>query len=221
MGNTAALQKRVIRIPRYTLGEELFNAISHGIGALLSIAALVLMLVRAKGALQNTTVSLFGSALIILYITSCLYHSLSPKVKGKAVFRVLDHCTVFLLVLGTYIPVSLVGVGGVLGWTLFGIVCFFAILGIVLTAVNLERYNIPAVVCHLMSGWSILIGIPALLRNLGSKGLGYLLLGGILYTAGAILYGVGAKKKYCHCVFHIFCLLGSFCHFWCIFQFLL
>ena len=221
MDNPAVIQKRVIRIPSYTLGEELFNAISHGIGALLSIAALVLMIVRAHGALPVTTVSLFGSSLILLYIISCVYHALSPRLKGKKVLRVLDHCCVFLLVLGTYIPVSLIGVGGALGWVLFGIVCFFAILGIVLTAVNLERFQVPAVICQLISGWSILIGLPGLTRTMGRAGILYLLLGGIMYSIGAVLYGVGSKKKYTHCVFHIFCLLGSFCHFWCVFQYLL
>ena len=221
MENTSVMQKPVVRIPSYTLGEELFNAISHGIGAVLSIAALVLMTVWAHGAITITSVSLFGSALIILYTISCIYHALSPRLKGKRVLRIIDHCNVFLLVLCTYIPVSLIGVGGALGWVLFGIVCFFAILGIVLTAVNLERFQVPAVICHLVSGWSILIGVPGLLRTMGGKGLFFLILGGVLYSVGAVLYRIGAKKKYGHCVFHIFCLAGSFFHFWCVFRYLL
>ena len=107
--------RRRIRIPDYTLGEELFNAISHGIGAGLSIAALVLMVIRAQGALAVTSVSLFGSAMILLYTISCIYHALSPRLKGKGVLRVIDHCNVFLLVYGTYIPASLLGVGGTAG----------------------------------------------------------------------------------------------------------
>lgn len=221
MENTSVMQKPIVRIPSYTLGEELFNSISHGIGAMLSIAALVLMTVWAHGAITITSVSLFGSALIILYTISCIYHALSPRLKGKRVLRIIDHCNVFLLVLCTYIPVSLIGVGGALGWVLFGIVCFFAILGIVLTAVNLERFQVPAVICHLVSGWSILIGVPGLLRTMGGKGLFFLILGGVLYSVGAVLYRIGAKKKYGHCVFHIFCLAGSFFHFWCVFRYLL
>ena len=221
MENASVMQKPVVRIPSYTLGEELFNAISHGIGAVLSIAALVLMTVWAHGAIRITSVSLFGSALIILYTISCIYHALSPRLKGKRVLRIIDHCNVFLLVLCTYIPVSLIGVGGALGWVLFGTVCFFAILGIVLTAVNLERFQVPAVICHLVSGWSILIGVPGLLRTMGGKGLFFLILGGVLYSVGAVLYRIGAKKKYGHCVFHIFCLAGSFFHFWCVFRYLL
>ena len=221
MENTSVMQKPIVRIPSYTLGEELFNSISHGIGAMLSIAALVLMTVWAHGAITITSVSLFGSALIILYTISCIYHALSPRLKGKRVLRIIDHCNVFLLVLCTYIPVSLIGVGGALGWVLFGTVCFFAILGIVLTAVNLERFQVPAVFCHLVSGWSILIGVPGLLRTMGGEGLFFLILGGVLYSAGAVLYRIGAKKKYGHCVFHIFCLAGSFFHFWCVFRYLL
>ena len=148
-------------------------------------------------------------------------HEWFGNLKGKKVLRVIDHCNVFLLVLGTYIPVSLIGVGGVLGWVLFGIVCFFAVLGIVLTAVDLERFQLPAVICHLISGWSILIGIPDLLRTMGSTGLLFLVLGGVMYSIGAVLYRIGAKKRYGHCIFHIFCLAGSFLHFWCIFRYLL
>ena len=221
MDNTAVVKKRGIRIPDYTLGEELFNAISHGIGALLSIAGLVLMIVRAHGALEVTTVTLFGSALIVLYTISCIYHALSPRLTGKKVLRVIDHCNVFLLVLCTYIPVSLAGVGGALGWVLFGVVCFFAVLGIVLTAVDLERFQLPSVFCHLISGWSIVIGIPNLLRSMGSRGVWTLILGGVLYSIGAVLYGIGAKRRYGHCVFHLFCLAGSFFHFWCVFRYLL
>ena len=99
MENTPVMRKPVIRIPSYTLGEELFNAISHGIGALLSSAGLALMAVWAHGALKITSVSLFGSALIVLYTVSCIYHALSPGLKGKKVLRVIDHCNVFLLVL--------------------------------------------------------------------------------------------------------------------------
>ena len=123
-----ARKKREISIPDYTMGEELFNAISHGIGALLGVAALVLMLVRAKGALAVTTVALFGAATILLYTISCVYHALSPRVKGKKVLRVIDHCNVYLLVLGTYIPVALLGVGGARGWWLLGVVLLFTVL---------------------------------------------------------------------------------------------
>ena len=215
------IRRRKISIPPYSMGEEINNAISHGLGALLSVAALVLMLFRARSALGVTTAALFGSSMVILYTMSCLYHALPPSLTGKKVLRVLDHCNVFLLVFGTYIPVSLLGVAGRRGWTLFGLVAFFTLLGIVFTAVDLERFQAAAVICQLLSGWSILIGASDLLRSVGMRGLSWMIAGGLMYTAGAVLYAVGKRRKYCHCVFHIFCLLGSFCHFWSIYQYLL
>lgn len=212
---------RVISIPPYTVGEEISNAVSHGLGALLSAAALVLLVVRACGALAVTTAALFGSAMILLYTMSCVYHALPPRLTGKKVLRILDHCSVFLLVFGTYIPAALLGVGGARGWTLFGLVAFFSLLGIVLTAADLERFQTAAVLCQLFSGWSILIGVRELLSAMGPQGLAWMIAGGLMYTVGAVLYGIGKSRRYCHSVFHVFCLLGSFCHFWAIYQYLL
>ena len=217
----AERNKKEISIPSYTLGEELFNAISHGFGALLSVAALVLMLIRARNALEVTTAAIFGTSMIFLYTISCVYHALSPRLSGKKVLRVLDHCSVFLLVFGTYIPASLLGVSGVRGWLLFGLVAFFTALGIVFTALDLERYQLAAVICQLLSGWSILMGVCNLKASAGLQGLIWMIAGGAMYTIGAILYGIGKNRKYYHSVFHVFCLLGTFCHFWAIYKYLL
>lgn len=206
-------RKLNIKIPKYTLGEELFNSISHGLGALLSVAALVLMIVKADEAKTEVTTALFGSTMIILYTMSCIYHALSSKLEGKKVLRVLDHCNVYLLVFGTYIPVALLGVGGALGWTLFGVVALVTTLGIVFSSISIDKFQVVEVICHLLNGWSILFGIPALLTTMGQKGITYLIIGGIMYTLGSILYGVGSKKKYMHCIFHVFCLVGTFFHF--------
>ena len=214
-------KKLNIKIPNYTLGEELFNSISHGIGAALAVAALVLMVVKAHNPLPETTVSLFGATMIILYTMSCIYHALSPNLEGKKVLRVIDHCNVFLLVFGTYIPVSLLGVGGAKGWILFGVIGAFTIIGIVFTAINVDKYKVIATICHLINGWSILIGIPELINNAGHEGLLFMILGGVMYTIGSILYGLGSKKKYMHCIFHVFCLLGTFFHFWSIYMYLI
>lgn len=218
---SAVAHKLNIKVPAYTLGEELFNAISHGLGALLSIAALALMLLRAQGVKAVVCVSFFGAAMIVLYTVSCVYHALSHNVEGKKVMRVIDHCNVYALVLGTYLPASLLGVGGALGWVLFGFNAAFTALGMTLTAVSVDRFKAPQVVCHLVSGWSILLGIPQLLNTMGPLGVRFLLLGGIAYSMGSVLYGLGARRKYMHCVFHIFCLLGTFFHFWGIYQYLL
>lgn len=215
------IRKREIRLPDYTLGEEIFNAVSHGLGALLSPAALTLMALRAHGALPEIAVSLFGLAMIQLYTVSCVYHALSRAGKGKRVMRVIDHCNVYLLVLGTYIPVALLGVGGTMGWVLLGAVLVFTALGVVFTAIDVDRFQLVSVICHLLSGWSILLGIPGLLRTMGWGGLWWMLLGGVMYSLGAILYGLGKTKRYRHCVFHVFCLLGTFCHFWAVYSYLL
>ena len=214
-------KKLNIKIPNYTLGEELFNSISHGIGAALAVAALVLMVVKAHNPLPETTVSLFGATMIILYTMSCIYHALSPNLEGKKVLRVIDHCNVFLLVFGTYIPVSLLGVGGAKGWILFGVIGALTIIGIVFTAINVDKYKVIATICHVINGWSILIGIPELINNAGHEGLLFMILGGVMYTIGSVLYGLGSKKKYMHCIFHVFCLLGTFFHFWSIYMYLI
>ena len=208
-------------VPDYTLGEELVNAISHGLGAALSAAALVLMLIRARGALAVSAAAVFGAAMVALYAVSCVYHSLSPRVKGKRVLRVIDHCSVFFLVLGTYVPVALLGVGGGRGWALLGVVFAFAAAGIALNGVSIERFKAFSVACHLVCGWSILAGVPQLRANAGAAGVAWLLAGGALYTLGAALYGLGAKKRYLHSAFHFLCMLGTFCHFWCVHQYLL
>lgn len=198
-----------IRIPKYTLAEELWNSISHGLTAIFAIVATVLMIVKANTALEYVTVSIFGTTMIILYVISCVYHALSRRLTGKKVLRVIDHCNVFLLVLGTYTPIALLGVGGTLGWWLFAFVTLVTIIGITLSAVNTDRFQIAEVICHLLNGWSILIGIKPLYEHMGFAGVLLLLLGGLAYTLGAILYGVGAKHRYVHSVFHFFCIAGT------------
>ena len=214
-------KKLNIKVPGYTLEEELFNSISHGLGALLSIPALVLMVLRAHSVLAEVCVSLFGASMIVLYTVSCVYHSLSRNLEGKKVLRVIDHCNVYLLVFGTYIPVALLGVGGTLGWILFGITAFFSVLGITMTAINLDGTNKFQVGCHLVNGWSIIAGVPRLLQTIGTAGLFWLVCGGVLYSAGSVIYSLGAEKKFSHSVFHLFCIAGTFCHFWCVYRYLI
>ena len=154
-----SLENTLVIKPKYTLSEELISAISHGIGVLLAIAGMVLCIVKA--AMDGNTIgvvssSLYGSFMIILYLMSTLYHSFKPTVKAKKVFRIFDHCSIFLLIFGTYVPYTLVTLKGALGWTLFGIVLGAAILGIVLNAVNLEKFKKLSMVCYLVMGWTII-----------------------------------------------------------------
>ena len=214
-------KKLNIKIPNYTLKEEIINAISHGIGGALAILALVLLVIKANGVLKETTVTLFGSTMIILYTMSCIYHALSPNLEGKKVLRVIDHCNVYLLVYGTYIPISLVGIGGTYGIIMFLIITAITITGIALTSVKIDKTQVLQVVCHLVSGWSVLFAISPLIKNLGKMGFLLLILGGVMYSIGSILYGIGSKKRYMHSVFHIFCLLGTLFHFLCIYLYVI
>lgn len=210
-----------IRIPKYSLSEEIVNNISHGLGSIFAIVALILMLVKSHTPMEYVTISIFGTSLIILYTISCIYHALSPKLTGKKVLRILDHCNVYLLVLGTYIPISLLGVKGVLGWILFSIVTTITIIGIVLSSVAIDKFQIFEVICHLINGWSVLIAIKTLYANITFMGVLFLLLGGIMYSLGAILYCLGAKRKYMHSIFHFFCLAGTIFHFIAIYLYIL
>ena len=216
-------KKKLIKdtTPHYTLKEELINSISHGIGAGLAIASLVLMIVKSSTVAEVLCSITFGITMIFLYTISCIYHALSSKLKGKRVLRVIDHCNVFLLVWGTYVPVAILGVKGIWGYALLAFVTTITIIGIILSCINLDKHQVSEVVCHLLNGWSITIAFKILLTNIGSMGVAFLLAGGILYSIGALLYGIGAKKKYMHCVFHFFCLAASICHFLCIYLYTL
>lgn len=219
-----SLENTLVIKPKYTLSEELISAISHGIGVLLAIAGMVLCIVKA--AMDGNTIgvvssSLYGSFMIILYLMSTLYHSFKPTVKAKKVFRIFDHCSIFLLIFGTYVPYILVTLKGALGWTLFGIVLGAAILGIVLNAVNLEKFKKLSMVCYLVMGWTIIGAIKQVYNNIDLNGLILLALGGVIYTIGAVIYGLGKKVKYMHSVWHIFVLLGTILQFFSIYLYVL
>ncbi len=216
-------KKERISIPSYTLSEELINSISHGIAAAFSIWGLVMLIIKAsnEGAMAVTTVTLFGTTMILLYTISCIYHALSPRITGKKVLRVIDHCNVFLLVFGTIIPIALVGMKGVCGWVYFGIVGFVTLLGIIFSAVDVDKNEKIEVVCHLMNGWSAVLFIKPLIAGVGVIGLIFIILGGVMYSVGALLYGLGSKKKYMHSVFHFFCIAGTIFHYLAIYLYVL
>jgi hemolysin III len=205
-----------IKIPKYTLGEELVNAISHGIGAGLSIAGLVVLIVisvKNHSPISVVACSIYGSLLIILYTISCIYHSLSPKLKAKKVLRVIDHCNVFLLVAGTYTPITLVCLADKIGYVTFSFVWLVTIIGIVLNCINVDKYQYASVVCHLLTGWAVIFTIKDLVIHMSNNGIILLILGGVSYSVGSLLYVIGSKKKYMHSVFHFFVLAGSILHY--------
>lgn len=218
--NRIKLDDRIL--PTYTKGEEIFNMVSHIIGGSFGIAATVLCVVFA--AIHNNVYgvisgAIYGATMILLYTMSSIYHGLSPKLKAKKVFQVIDHCTIYLLIAGSYTPFTLCTFreyNAVLGWTMFGVVWAAAILGIVLNAIDLKRYRVFSMICYLAMGWCIIIKAPLLPQLLGTMGTIFLVAGGIAYTIGAIFYGLGRTKRYRHSVFHLLILLGSILQFFCI-----
>jgi len=209
-------------LPSYTLGEELTNSISHGIGACLSVAALVLCVVRAatRGTAAGVvSAAIYGATLVILYCMSTLYHAITNKT-ARTVFRVFDHTSIYLLIAGTYTPLTLVTLKGAMGWTLFGIVWGIAVLGIVLNAINIEKFKVFSMISYIVMGWVCIISIKNIVANMEKGGLIFLVLGGLLYTGGLIFYAL-KKYRYMHSVWHFFVLAGSIMHFFCIYSYVL
>jgi hemolysin III len=201
-----------------SLGEEIFNSITHGIGALLSVAALVVLTVfgSLKGdAWHVVSYSIFGSSLIILYLSSTLYHSF-PKGKIKNFFARLDHSAIFFLIAGTYTPFVLTAIRGPLGWTLFGIIWGLAVTGIVIRSIYLTKVRKLMVGLYLAMGWMFLIAIIPLVKNLPGISITFLFIGGGFYSLGVIFY-IWRNLKYSHGIWHLFVLAGSIMHFFSIF----
>ena len=209
-------------LPDYTKGEEIFNMTSHIIGGAFGIVALVLCVVfsaihhNVYGVVSST---IYGVTMILLYTMSSIYHGLKPKRKAKKVFQVLDHCSIFLLIAGSYTPFCLVTFreyNTTFGWIIFGIIWAMAVLGITLNAIDIKKYRVFSMICYLGMGWCIIFTAKLLPELFGIPGLILLVSGGVAYTIGAILYGLGRKKRYMHSIFHLFILLGSILQFFCI-----
>ena len=214
------LKDRVL--PYYTKGEEIFNMTSHIVGGAFGIVALVLCVVFA--AIHNNgygvvSSSIYGVTIILLYTMSSIYHGLKPQRKAKKVFQILDHCSIFLLIAGSYTPFCLVTFreyNTALGWSIFGIIWAIAILGITLNSIDIKKFKVFSMICYLGMGWCIIFTAKLLPKLLGIPGLLLLVSGGVAYTVGAILYGLGKKKKYMHSIFHLCIFAGSLLHFLCI-----
>ncbi len=209
-------------LPTYTKGEEIFNMTSHIVGAALGVVATVLCVVfsaihhNVYGIISG---AIYGATMILLYTMSSIYHGLNPQRFSKKVFQVLDHCSIFLLIAGSYTPFclsSFVPTHPVMGWTIFGIIWFMAVLGITLNSIDIKKYKIFSMICYLGMGWCIIFTANLLPELIHPNGLILLVAGGIAYSIGAILYGVGKKHKWMHSIFHLFILLGSLLQFFCI-----
>ena len=211
----------VTRKNRYSPGEEIFNSIASCVGAGLAIAATVLLILRAvfspaePKAFYVTGVSVFGGTLILMYLISTLYHALAP-IGAKKIFAILDHCSVYIFVAGTYTPFCLGAFHGTQGWVLFGIIWALAIIGVILYAVYGSHMRIASAVTYFFMGWMIIVAIKPVSAALPSLSLLFLVLGGVVYTLGIFFYAMKSMKWF-HSIWHLFVIAGSILHFFAVF----
>ena len=201
-------------LPDYTRGEEIMNMVSHIVGGGIGVVVLILGILfaaRKRDGWGVVSAVLYGLAMIWLYTMSSVYHGLRPS-RAKKVMQVLDHCTIYALIAGTYTPVLLAGIRPlypVLAWVCFGVEWGLVALATTLTAIDLKKYNVLSMICYIGMGWMIVLVLPQTIEAITLSGFYWLLAGGIAYTVGAVLYGIGSKRRWFHSVFHLFVLLGS------------
>lgn len=214
--DVSAQKRKELGLPRYDKGEETFNSVTHIVGGGAALIMLVLGFVFAylkkRDPVVIISMAMFGIAAVLLYTVSAVYHGLHVN-KGKKVFQILDHCTIYLLIAGTYTPVCTVGLQAIEPWNylLLGIVWTLSVLGIVLNATMMDKLWVKAVsmVLYIAVGWCIIFFYPLLVGSMTEAGMWLLIGGGISYTVGSVLYGIGHSKKYFHSVFHLFVNLGT------------
>lgn len=207
-------------LPEYSHHEELCHTVSHVAGAALGFIALIWCLILADTPVEIITSIVYGMTMILLYTTSSIYHGLKQPM-AKKVFQVLDHCTIYFFIAGTYTVIVLVALrpeNAAMAWVIFGIEWGMAAIAATLTAIDLKKYAVFSMICYIVMGWAAIIAIGPALRAMSIGGLTLLLAGGVSYTIGSVLYMIGKKKdlQYAHLVFHVFTLLGSVLHLFCI-----
>lgn len=210
--------KDLDNVEDFTIGEEIANAVIHGIGALLSIAALVLLIVFSAINKQPWSIMssiIYGSSLIILYLSSTLYHSFQNQ-KVKDLFEIFDHCAIYILIAGTYTPFTLITLKDKSGWILFSIVWALAAVGIVFKIFFVKKFRILSTFLYIAMGWLVVFAMEPLVANLDPWGIFWLVVGGVLYTLGTIFY-IWRKIPYHHALWHLIVLAGSICHFFSVF----
>lgn len=210
------------KLPDYTKGEEIFNMTTHIVGGGVGLVALCLCVIFAaihKNAYAVVGSAIYGASMIVLYTMSSIYHGLKPGLKAKKVFQVIDHCSIFLLIAGTYTPICLAALreySPAVGWTVFGVVWAAAAIGITLNSIDLKSFEKISVVCYLAMGWCIVFAWRATTASIAPGGIIFLVTGGIAYSIGAVFYVLQKKKRFMHSIFHIFVVLGSLLHMFCI-----
>jgi hemolysin III len=214
--------KDIEGIKYYSPIEEKINIISHAIGFILSIVAFALLVTHANlhgDVWHIVSFSIFGASLIILYAASTFYHS-AKKSELRNSLKIIDHASIYVLIAGTYTPFTLVTLNGTIGWVIFCISWGLALTGIILKLFFTGKYNLMSTIMYVLMGWVIVFAIKPLINNLPLEGLLWLFAGGIFYTIGATLYSI-KKIKFNHGIFHMFVLIGSFCHFISVFFYVL
>ena len=214
------------KLPIYSRGEEIMNMVTHIAGGSLGVVVLVLCITKAT--LTHNSAGIVGSAIygismIALYTISSVYHGLYPSTVKK-VLQIIDHCMIYILIAGTYTPIMIsafIPTHPSIGWSMLGAQWALAALAVTLTAIDLHAYRIFSMVCYIAMGWGIIFFLPQTMTLLSPTGFWLLLSGGIIYTIGAILFGIGVRVKWMHSVFHIFVVMGSFLQFLSILLFVL
>lgn len=213
-------------LPDYTRSEEIVNMVTHIIGIGFGIIVLILCINRAaahENSIDIIGATVYGLSMIALYAMSSIYHGLKPGM-AKKVMQVMDHCTIYILIAGTYTPIVLTALRQVypaLGWGLFIFEWAMAALGIILTAIDLKKFKIFSMTCYIGMGWAVIGSAGKVLSVIGKTGFMYLLLGGVAFTIGAVLYGFGSKKRWMHSIFHVFVVLGTVLQFFSIYLYML
>ncbi len=209
------------QLPRYSRGEEIFNFVSHVVGGGLAVVMLVLCVVFASihgDPWAIVTASLYGLSMVTLYTISAVYHGLRPE-RPKKVMQVLDHCTIYLLILGSYLPILLCAVrkeAPAAAWVLLGVILALTAVAVTFTAIDLKKYRVLSMICYVGLGWSIVFAASPAMRAIPTPGVILLVAGGVAYTLGAVLYGLGKRIPYMHAVFHLFVIAGTVLQFFCI-----
>jgi len=201
-------------------GEEIANAVSHGLAAVATIAGTVILIMKAvmEGTAMNVTcVSIYGASMFLLYLFSCLYHAITAP-RGKSVMRVLDHCSIFLMILGSYIPIALLVIGGTVGWALVVVNTVCTVLGITLNIISLSRWQKLSLMLYVIMGWCVVCVIRPVFLAIPLKGLILLAAGGLAYTIGIVFYKM-KHRKYMHFVWHLFVILGSVLHYFVVYYY--
>lgn len=207
-------------IEEHTHKEEILHSLTHGSAAVMSAVGLFALVMKtyALGLIDLIGSIIFGASLVMLYSASAIYHSAPYETRSREVLQKLDHCMIFVLILGTYVPACWTSLGGWLGWSVFGVVAACAVVGIAVNLIDIGRFHKLSLVLYVVSGWMIAIATVPFVKAIGWGGFGFLLAGGIFYTVGIIFYRM-TETKYMHLVWHLFVILGSVMHFITIYEY--